>query len=461
MKKLVILMFFVSHSLGFTFAQTAEIDSLKKQLLINYKEDTSRVITLVALSNAYCYFKPDTFMLLSLQAYSLAKQINFIRGEIASLTNIGVAYSMFGNYPKALEAALRNLEMCEKTNDKKRIFNALTNIGYIYTELGDYPKALDYIHKSKVTAIEIQNENNLAMAFVNLGDIYLESDQLDSAFFYTEKGCEICLRLNLTDLIGIALNNLGSIYSKKEQNELAMDYYRQCIPFYKEINDDEGICIASFGIAELFLQLGQKDSSLSYARHSLSIAQTTGLTSRVLDASVFLADYYKNLDVYDSAFVYQEITIAAKDSLFSQEKMRQVETLSINEMVRQQEIIEAKSKAEKERKNNLQLIGIAIFIIIFVLFVIAISSRKVKPRLIEILGIIALLLLFEFISLLIDPYVANWTHQTPIYMMLILVGIAAILGPSHHRLEKWMKSKLIEKKPVPADNVPVNEKEME
>lgn len=454
MKKIGILLFFVSYHLGFSFAQTAEIDSLEKQLLINKKEDTTRVITLVALSNAYCYFKPDTFMFLSLQAHSLAEQINFTRGEIASLTNICVAYSMFGNYPKALDVALQTLEMCEETNDKKRIFNALTNIGYIYTELGDYPKALDYIHKSQATAMEIKNENNLAMAFVNLGDIYLESDQLDSALFYTKEGYEICLRLNITDLIGIALNNLGSIYSKKGKNELAMDYYRQCIPYYKEINDDEGICISSFGMAELFQKSGQNDSSLYYARHSLFIAQNTGLTSRVLDASVFLAEYYKNIKAYDSAFVYQEITIAAKDSLFNQEKMRQVEALSINEIVRQQEILDAKRKAEINHRNILQMIGVAIFIILFILFVIILSRRKIKPRIIEMLSTITLLLFFEFTYLLVDPYVVTLTQEIPIFILAVYLLIAIIIEPIYDRLENFMMKKFVAKESVPLENTP-------
>jgi hypothetical protein len=58
------------------------------------------------------------------------------------------------------------------------------------------------------------------------------------------------------------------------------------------------------------------------------------------------------------------------------------------------------------------------------------------------MGILGLLLLFEFISLLLHPYIEKLTNETPVFMVLLLVAIASILVPMHHRLERWMKGKL-------------------
>ena len=85
------------------------------------------------------------------------------------------------------------------------------------------------------------------------------------------------------------------------------------------------------------------------------------------------------------------------------------------------------------------MIAITIFIITFFSAIILLSRQKRKHRLIEYLGIIGLLLLFEFIALFIHPYIAHWTHHTPIYMLIILVGVAAILSPLHHKLTHWIK----------------------
>jgi len=97
----------------------------------------------------------------------------------------------------------------------------------------------------------------------------------------------------------------------------------------------------------------------------------------------------------------------------------------------------------------LQLAGIAIFIPTFFLFVLFLSRRKAKPRTVEFLGILALLLVFEFVTLLVHPYIERWTHETPVLTLLILVAIAAILVPLHHRTEHWVKSKLVRRAQLP------------
>jgi hypothetical protein len=59
--------------------------------------------------------------------------------------------------------------------------------------------------------------------------------------------------------------------------------------------------------------------------------------------------------------------------------------------------------------------------------------------------VIALLIVFEFLNLLLHPFLESITHHNPVLMLLALVCIAALLVPLHHRLEKWAAHKLVEK----------------
>src|SRR5215471_10973548 len=138
--------------------------------------------------------------------------------------------------------------------------------------------------------------------------------------------------------------------------------------------------------------------------------------------------------------------MAAKDSLTSQEKQWKMQMLTFNEQLRQMDIAEQEKKDAEARKRNLQLVGIAIFIPSFFFFVLLLGRRKVKSRTVEFLGVVSLLFVFEFIVLLTHPYIAQWTHESQIWMLLILVTIAIFLVPLHHRLEKWMKERLAAKK---------------
>jgi tetratricopeptide (TPR) repeat protein len=278
-----------------------------------------------------------------------------------------------------------------------------------------------------------------------LGDNYEKLNQLDSALRYTNLGYELALRINNVPNRMIALNNLGNIHSKMQQGEIAMGYYRQGLSLEKELKDFEALCETTMGMAALFKKTGQADSSLHYARLSFATAREAGFTKRILNASTFLSACFKGMNRIDSAYYYQGITIAAKDSLFSQEKTREVQNLSFMEKIRQQEIEEADRLAREERKSNIQLLGIVTFISFFFGLLFVFSKRHVNPKIIKFLGLLGLLLLFEFISLFLHPYIAKFTHHTPVYMLLILVAIAALLVPMHHQLQQWVTEKLAKK----------------
>lgn len=106
------------------------------------------------------------------------------------------------------------------------------------------------------------------------------------------------------------------------------------------------------------------------------------------------------------------------------------------------ELINAEKEQEETHKQNIENILITIGIISFlILFLLLCGSIIVNEKWIRLLGVVGFL--FEFINLL--PRLEKLTHHSPVYMPLIMVGIAALLVPFHHRTEKWVTSKIVEK----------------
>ena len=115
-------------------------------------------------------------------------------------------------------------------------------------------------------------------------------------------------------------------------------------------------------------------------------------------------------------------------------------------LMRQQQLSLEKTKAKEQRQQNLQYALIALGIIIFIiLFLLLSRSFITNTRLIEFFGILALLIVFEFLNLLLHPFLERVTNHTPVVMLLALVCIAAFLIPLHNRVEKWSTAKLVEK----------------
>jgi hypothetical protein len=184
------------------------------------------------------------------------------------------------------------------------------------------------------------------------------------------------------------------------------------------------------------------DSSLYYGLFSYNLSHKEGFPEHALDASLFLSQLYKKENKIDSAFAYQEIMLTLKDSIESIEKIKQIESITIEEQLRQKQIADQIEQDKEDRREKLQLLAIGIMIPIFFLLSIYISRKKVHRRIIEFSGIISILLLFEYITLLIHPFVAEKTNHSPFPEIIIFVCIASLITPAHHRIQAMLISKL-------------------
>ncbi len=368
MRKLIVMLLLFSGSYCNVLAQNKTLDSLK-QLLATAKQDTSRVLLLNRIGGAYFSSKPDTALVLAQQALALAKKTGFTKGEASSLNLSGTVFRTIGNYPKALEYYLEALKKSEAVGYTRGIGTVLSNMANIYSSQGNYRQAIVYSTKGLAIYKSLKNELGIVINLLNIGDSYEKLNMLDSALDYTIHAYNLAVKMKNVAETGSTLNNLGNIYSKMGKDAVAMRNYKLCLPYTMETEDDEGLCESYLGMAALFKKAAATDSSLYYAKLSLSIAQKGGFTERVMNASNFLSGYYAALHNIDSAFAYQSAGIAAKDSVFSQEKAREIQTLSFNETQRQQELTDAKEEAKTELKFNILIGGlVTLLLVAFLLY---------------------------------------------------------------------------------------------
>ncbi|HUQ65194.1 MAG TPA: hypothetical protein VM101_03520 [Flavitalea sp.] len=199
-------------------------------------------------------------------------------------------------------------------------------------------------------------------------------------------------------------------------------------------------------MAYAFNKLGQTDSILIYAKRALSISRESHFIGRLSPLAEVIYDAYKRLGNKDSALAYVEMSKMFKDSAHFEENQKQIQALTAEEYIRQQEKTQEELKTKEERKRNLQYAAIALALLVFIiLFLLLSHSIIANQKLIRFLGIMALLLIFEFLNLLLHPYVGTLTHHSPVLMLAIMVGIGALLIPIHHKLEKIIINRLVEK----------------
>ncbi len=414
------------------------------QLLSKEKVDSNRVKLLFDFANLIYRSNPDTALTIGQDALTLAKNIKSIEWESKSLGVIASTFSKIGNYPRALDYNLQKLRIEEKRSIPANLAGVLMNIGTVYTFQEEYRKALEFYNKSD----SVITANNLPARFkyavyLNIGDAYDKLNVLDSAAFNYSQSLRKANELKNDNSIGSSLTGLGHIFRKQSNFLVAKHHYHSAIKFLQTTGDDDLLCEVHLGLASLFHMMNKSDSSIYHAKTSYRIAKQDGFLSRQLDAAKFLTIAYKLTKNIDSTLSYLLFERDLNDSINSRNSIRQFQILSSDEYLRQIELAKTEKEEAEQRRQQLQLLFIGIFIPGLFLLTLFLSRVKLHIRAIKLLGILSLLILFEYLTLLLHPTVANITNHTPVLEILIFVAIAAILIPLHHKAEHWLIHKLL------------------
>lgn len=434
----------------YTKAQTSHIDSLKQQLATE-KVDSIKFILLWEVSGAYGYVSNDSMVSYAQQAYLFSKE-NKSRlpadVEANALLLLGTSLWWSGNYPDAKETFFKALKVAESLNDTLLTANIYTSIAMVNRNAGDFRQAITYYTKAENLTKNIPDNDVLLNVLVDKGKSYEQLNILDSAYTYVQECLAMMFRKYKGQNIqgGGIHSEMGIIYSKMGKKQLAEEFFRQSFLLSSEVKNIRLLARAYCEFAEHFDRFNQTDSAIYYATKGFQLDQQFDLLVQQLQASTILAKLYKQENKIDSAFKYQQIMIDTRESIFSREKVNRLQTLEFNEQVRQQELSSAKIAAEEERKQNIQYALIALGLVTFIiLFLLLSRSFITSTKLIAFFGVVALLLVFEFLNLLLHPFLERVTHHSPVLMLLALVCIASMLVPLHHRLEKYTTVKLVEK----------------
>lgn len=428
-------------------AQNHKTDSLYN-LLNQPQPDTTKADILIELGREYQLTNSDSTFLLSYQAYRISIKNKYLSGISRSATLIGNVYLETGNYPKALEYYIEKLKIEENRKNSESMAVVNMNISNVYHKEGNYSKAFFYAFISD-SIIDVNKLNYLKFnSLLNLGDLFEKSGNLTSALEFTLKTYALAVKENNINFKGAALNNLGNIYAKMNKDSLAILNYKKALPILESVGESGFMAESFIGLAKQYMFIKKFDSSLYYGLKSYEISKKNGFLSKQLDACIFLIDFYKKKLDIKNAFVYQEEGWMLKDSIYSKERIAKSQFISMEEDLRQKEIAEKKIEEAEERKIKLQFLTIGLLLPVLFFITLYLSNRKIKPKYIEFLGVVSLLLSFEFIMLLLHPLIVSITNHLPLYQLLIFAVIASILTPLHHRIENWLIKILTKKEKV-------------
>ncbi|MEO6455302.1 MAG: tetratricopeptide repeat protein, partial [Ginsengibacter sp.] len=346
-----------------SFGQKPEADSIKK-LLAQNPSDTSRVLLLIRLSNAYNFYLPDSAIILAQEAVQATQRLHFVRGEARALNVLGSALRLQGELPQSLETCIKALQISRTIHDRESEARSLIFIGVVYSQLGEFRLALSYFQQAREIPEHFRQTD--IPFLTNIGNTYERMNRLDSALYFEKQAYAMLKDLHGSTLLSLVMTSLGIIEARLGNTSVALGYYRGALENSYITGDLLNRGRVQYRIAELYNQLHQPDSSLFYARLSFVNSQRASSQLSQLNASNLLVKLYEAKGNPDSAFHYQQITMASKDSLFGPEKFQRLQMFALTEQQRQQEILQT----QEDFKNKIKLYALLAVLGVFLLLAI-------------------------------------------------------------------------------------------
>jgi len=412
---------------------------------------------------AYYWIKGDYTFSLSqhFKALEIRETQKDQRGIVATLGNIGLVYSYQGNYPKALEYYFRALKIAGELEDKTKIAIQLGNIGIVYLSQRDYSKALEYYFEALRTNEELGNNEFMADNLGNIGLVYWNQADYPKTLEYFFKALKIMEEEGNSNGIATILGNIGSTYHNQQNYPKALEYYFKALKMRRSLGAKNLIAGALGNIGSLYAQLGRFAEAERYLDSSLTLCKSIGALNHTMNFEKSLSSLYDSTARYKQALIHYKKYTTAKDSLFNEEKSKDIGRLEQRHETEMAELKRAQEEEEKSRhlqlavsrRNQLQYSGIVLGLgaLFLGIFIGARRIRKIKAhkthgqyvKIMEGALFISFLIFFEFMLVLLDNYIEQFTGGEPLYKLLINALLAGAIFPLHSFLEAKLKGRVI------------------
>ncbi|MEO7175499.1 MAG: hypothetical protein ABIV51_06555 [Saprospiraceae bacterium] len=449
MKKILGFIFFFSM-ISSANAQSNYVDSLRTAL-----SKTTQLLDRFNLlerlgEETFTHGSGDMSVSNNLEMLRIARQLknDTLIGLAYSYTGIFYLYTK-GDFNTALDYYFKGLPFAERARQMHTVSGINVDISNAFSFLKNTEQQLYFAKAAEATLPDKKDPTySFMLTQVQLcyALYYINIKDPKSALRHIQSAKEANLKANATTMEVFIETIFGLTYFQLDDTELAEVYFKKAIansnaiqmPFLRYFTKD-GFIKFLLGNKN-YVEAGKQASDMN------QLGESSHNNFIKLNATSYLKTVFDLQNRLDSAYFYSKQELALKDSVFSQEKVNRAQAMAFNEDLRLKEEQNKKMAEEDQRQQNIQFALIALGIIVFIiLFLLLSRSFITSTKLIEFFGVMALLVVFEFLNLLLHPFLERVTHHKPVLMLLALVSIAAILIPLHHRLEKWTTKMLLEK----------------
>jgi hypothetical protein len=425
----------------------------------------------------------------ALQVRRIAEQSKNKNLKLMAYLRLGIVYEDIDSV-KARENYKDLAALSRSVGDVEQLIAADLWLGKLYSNQKEFAReSSKYLHNAMDLAQQINHQNLIVQAHIGLINYYLNTRQADSVVDYLDKNTTELNNYYLKNghiarfyyRYGSFYYNLGRNYRSSGNEEQAYNCFSQAMTYLWKSDSvyypnavasrESDLCF--YGGASnyylYFLNRGTSQDASGYFGRAIRFFNITKDLARQISNPQFMRNVfswmeylYKDSAEYYARYIpnnyftnpvptvnYYQLAYSSRRAYDSCDFIFRNLTSQI-ERIRIENDDKAKTaeinKIRERQKESLKFIGITVGLAMIFLVLILTGFFRVSEFWIRLLGVFAFLCLFEFIVLIIDRQLHEFTHGELVSLLLIKVVIAAILSPIHHLLEKRVIRSLTRRK---------------
>lgn len=383
---------------------------------------------------------------------SLELNMSFKNMEIvsATLNNIGKIYFKQGKIREPLELFSKALFIANTYNYDRMAASALYNIADVYQDHGHYEEALQYYFNSFTIESSLDDKYGMAYSLRAIGNVLVKLNRNAEAMNYYQRSEALLTEIGNVQGLGLLLIDKGKIEFNRKRYTESVRFYQEGLVKLEEVQDKQSIAAAHTRLGECYVKLEDLTKAYKHLNEAYRLSIELGYPIEIRDAAGLFYQVLERKGDKGRAFeVYKKYTLM-KDSVENDEAKKIVLQQQIKFEFEREQLLKEQDERERlkaetirrARRNSLQYT--VIFLAILVSFAIIFSSGylKISYRFAQVLIFGSLLILFEFLLILTDPFLDRITNGIPIYKLLANSVLAFSIFPLHAWLEKRLIGRL-------------------
>lgn len=329
-----------------------DMDSLQN-IISNSKNDKEKIKAYKKLAAVLVLKDFDATLFNATAGIVVAKKLKDSLSLAELQKTTGLAYYFKGNYDSAAAYYYKALDLLKRNNYPSEKAAVLNELGKLYRKTRDLDRALQMYDEALEIYKNLNDDNGMATIFNESGVVFEYKADYEEAINRYKKSLAIREKMNDINGKAYSINFIGGVYTLQKKFAEAEKYLLESLELRRQLKDTFAMALNYTDLGYMYTQQGNFDKAMQQYTFSNDIAVA-------MKYPELLSNNYKELSIIAEqkgnmplSLQYFKQHTTLKDSIYTNDKMKQIEMLNAKYQTEKKEQQLKLQKATIAKKNYL------------------------------------------------------------------------------------------------------------